>query len=170
LPPENRSGAQQQRRNAMSRAATFSAALCLGAVLIALASAQEPLRVVPTDAVKYISHPLFRGAQLANVVGDPSKPEMIVQRFKFPPDFNVAPHTHTYSEVATVLSGTLNLGEGTTFDTGRGRVLPAGSVFALQAGHPHYVWTTSEETVVQIIYSGPSGIAFSNPADDPRKK
>lgn len=154
----------------MSRIATLSAALCLGVSLIAVAVAQEPLRVVPADAVKWTSHPLFGGAQLATLVGDPSKPDMIVQRFKFPPNFKVAPHTHTYTEVATVLSGTLHFGEGTTFDTSKGRVLPAGSVFALQAGHPHYVWTTNEETVVQIVYNGPSGIMFSNPADDPRKK
>ena len=154
----------------MSRTATLSAALCLAAGLIAPVVAQEPLRVVPADAVKWASHPLFRGAQLATLVGDPSKPDMIVQRFKFPPNFKVAPHTHTYTEVATVLSGTLNLGEGTTFEAGKGHILPAGSVFALQAGHPHYVWMTNEETVVQIVYSGPSGIVFSNPADDPRKK
>jgi quercetin dioxygenase-like cupin family protein len=154
----------------MSRTARLTAALCLGAFLIAPAAAQEPLRVVPADAVKWVSHPMFRGAQLANVIGDPSKPDMIVQRFKFPPNFKVAPHTHTYTEVATVLSGTLHFGEGTTFDTGKGQMLPAGSVFAMRAGHPHYVWTMGEETVVQVIYSGPGGIVFSNPADDPRKK
>lgn len=156
----------------MSKSAVISA-ICTSVLLVATTAppiAQEALRVIPADSVKWISHPLFQGAQLANVVGDPSKPDMVVERFKFPPNFKVAPHTHSYTEVATVLSGTLHLGEGTTFDSSKGRVLPAGSVFAMQAGHPHHVWTASEETVVQIVYTGPSGIAFSNPADDPRKK
>ena len=156
----------------MSKSAVNSA-MCVGTLLIAMtvpAIAQEALRVVPADSVKWVSHPLFQGAQLATLVGDPSKPDMIVQRFKFPPNFKVPPHTHTYTEVATVMSGTLRFGEGTTFDAGKGRILPAGSLFAMQAGHSHYVWTTNEETVVQIVYTGPSGIVFSNPADDPRKK
>ncbi|MGL3107044.1 hypothetical protein [Bradyrhizobium sp. BR 1432] len=45
-----------------------------------------------------------------------------------------------------------------------------GSVFALPAKHPHYVWTTNEETMVQIVFTGPGGIEFIDPGDDPRKK
>jgi hypothetical protein len=45
-----------------------------------------------------------------------------------------------------------------------------GSVFALPGKHPHYVWTTNEETIVQVVFTGPGGIEFVNPADDPRKK
>jgi len=158
----------------MSRTApTSSAILCLGAFLIAMASpamAQDAVTMVKADAVAWKGHPLFSGAQIATLVGDPTKAETIVQRFKFPPNHKVAPHTHTYTEVATVMSGTLGLGAGEKFDTGKGEILKAGSVFALKAGQSHYVWTTSEETVVQIVFTGPAGIVFSNPADDPRKK
>jgi hypothetical protein len=31
------------------------------------------------------------------------------------------------------------------------------------------VWTADEETVVQLIATGPWGITYINPADDPRK-
>ena len=132
--------------------------------------AQEPVKVVPADAVTWKAHPVFPGAQIATLVGDPTKGETIVQRFKFPANFKVAPHTHTYTEVATVLSGTLQLGLGEKFDTSKGQALKPGSVFALKAGDPHYIWTTGEEVVVQIVFTGPSGMVFSNPADDPRKK
>src|SRR5207253_11284950 len=47
-----------------------------------------------------------KGAQTVILVGDPTKAETIVQRVKFPPHFKVPPHTHPYSEVVTVLSGT----------------------------------------------------------------
>ena len=134
------------------------------------ATAQEKSRVVTPDAVVWKSHPLFQGAQIASLVGDPTKPEIVVQRFKYPPNFKVPPHTHAYTEVATVLSGTLGYGEGDAFDTAKGMLLKAGSVFVFAGTPPHYVWTTSEETIVQFVYTGPAGIAFANPADDPRKK
>ena len=52
----------------------------------------------------------------------------------------------------------------------KGEMLKAGSLFALPANHAHYVWTANEETIVQIQFTGPGGITFINPADDPRKK
>ena len=39
-----------------------------------------------------------------------------------------------------------------------------------ESAHPHYVWTTNEEAVLQLHFTGPGGIDFINPADDPRKK
>lgn len=158
----------------MSRTAPASAAaLCLGAFLIAMtgpALAQDAVTMVKADAVVWKGHPLFSGAQIATLVGDPTKTDTIVQRFKFPPNHKVSPHTHTYTEVATVMTGTLGLGSGEKFDAGKGEILQAGSVFALKAGQSHYVWTSNEETIVQVVFTGPAGIVFTNPTDDPRKK
>ena len=92
-----------------------------------------------------------------------------LQRVKFPPNYRVAPHTHPYAEVVTVLSGTLGSGMGEKFEA-KGDLLKPGGLFALPAKHPHYVWTATEETVVQVQFTGPGGIDFINPADDPRKK
>ena len=50
---------------------------------------------------------MFKGAQTVILVGDPTKAESIVQRIKFPPHYKVPPHTHPYSEMVTVLSGTI---------------------------------------------------------------
>ena len=144
---------------------------CIALIAVAgSAMAQNAAQVVPPDAVVWKSHPLFPGAQTATLIGDPSKPETIVQRLKFPPNFKIAPHTHSYAELGTVLSGTLGWGEGPQFDPSKGGLLKAGTVFAFKANEPHFVWTTSEETIVQLVYSGPAGIVFSNQADDPRKK
>jgi quercetin dioxygenase-like cupin family protein len=158
----------------MSRIVPSSAAaLCVGAFLAAIAvpaMAQDAVTMVKAEAVVWKPHPVFTGAQIATLVGDPTKPETIVQRFKFPPNFNVSAHTHTYTEVATVLSGSVGLGAGEKLQPGKGEILKAGSVFSLKAGQPHYVWTTNEEAVVQVVFAGPAGIVFTNPADDPRKK
>jgi hypothetical protein len=48
--------------------------------------------------------------------------------------------------------------------------LKPGSFFVLPANHIHHTWTMDEEVIVQVIFTGPGGITFINPADDPRKK
>ena len=55
-------------------------------------------------------------------------------------------------------------------DMEKGVMLKPGSVFALPANHVHRTWTTDEEVVLRINFTGPGGITFVNPADDPRKK
>ena len=55
-------------------------------------------------------------------------------------------------------------------DMEKGVMLKPGSVFVLPANHPHQVWTTDEEAVIQVHFTGPGDITYINPADDPRKK
>jgi hypothetical protein len=71
--------------------------------------------------------------------------------------------------VVTVLSGTLGSGKGDTFEA-TGELLKPEGLFALPADHPDYVWTTTEEAIVPAQLTGPGGIDFINPADDPRKR
>jgi hypothetical protein len=40
----------------------------------------------------------------------------------------------------------------------------------LPENHAHQVWTTDEEAIIQVQFTGPADIIFMNPADDPRKK
>ena len=110
----------------------------------------------------------LKGAQIVILVGDPTKAETIVQRVKFPPNFKVPPHTHPYSEVVTVLSATYWNAMGD--DMEKGVMLKPGSFFVLPANHTHRVWTADEEVIIQVTFTGPGGITFINPDDDPRKK
>ena len=95
---------------------------------------------------------------------------MSIAWLKFPPNYPIPPHTHPFTEVVTVLKGKLGNGMGGTFDTANGEVLNAGDSFVLPTGHSHYVWTTDEETIVELIATGPWDITYINPEDDPRKK
>ena len=108
------------------------------------------------------------GAQSALLVGNPSQDGVFVVMLKFPPNYPIPAHTHPFSEVITVLKGKLGNGMGKTFDKARGEELQAGDSFALPAEHAHYVWTEDEETIVQLIATGPWGISYLDPADDPR--
>ncbi len=68
--------------------------------------AQDAMKVVAADELVWKEHPVLKGAQIVILFGDPTKAETVVQRVKFRPHFKVPPHTHPYSELVTVLSGT----------------------------------------------------------------
>jgi quercetin dioxygenase-like cupin family protein len=124
-----------------------------------------------SDTVKWNDEPILpNGAQSVVLVGDPNKASVFIAWLKFPSNYPIPPHKHPFTEVITVLRGKLGNGIGETFDTEKGEMLKAGSSFVLPGGHTHYVWTTDEETIVELIATGPWDIFYTNPADDPRKK
>jgi mannose-6-phosphate isomerase-like protein (cupin superfamily) len=113
--------------------------------------------------------PVFPGAKLAALQGNPAQPGPFVYRVWFPADFKVAAHFHPAVENVTVLSGTFHVGMGDKLDPAKGERLTAGGFISVPAGHRHYAWTTSE-TVIQVHGVGPTSITFVNAADDPRRR
>lgn len=111
---------------------------------------------------------LPKGAKSALIVGDPSKAGVFIAWLKFPPNYPIPAHTHPFTEVITVLKGSLGNGMGEQFDKTSGEVLNVGESFVLPAGHAHYVWTSEQETIVKLIATSPWDISYINPEDDPR--
>jgi quercetin dioxygenase-like cupin family protein len=144
--------------------------ILLGLALLAGSGFGQEMKMVKVEDLVWKEHPVFKGAQTVILVGDPTKAETIVQRTKFPPHYRVPPHTHPYAEVVTVLSGNYWNSFGQSFDKSKGIELLPGSVFVLPAGHAHYTWTEDTEVIVQVNFTGPGGVTFINPADDPRNK
>jgi quercetin dioxygenase-like cupin family protein len=107
------------------------------------------------------------GAQMAMIEGDLGKAEAFTFRLKLPADYVIAPHVHPAHERVTVLSGALFFAHGSTFDRAAARRLPAGSIAIMPPGAPMYGYT-EEETVLQIHGTGPWGIRYLDPEDDPR--
>jgi quercetin dioxygenase-like cupin family protein len=140
------------------------------AALAGSALAQDAAKRIKPDDIAFKPNPLLKGMESAVLIGDPSKPEVTVVRNKFPANYKVAPHTHPHAEVVTVLSGSLGFGLGDTFDPAKGEMVKAGGINVVPAKQSHFVWTGSEEAVIQVQYTGPTGIDFINAADDPRKK
>lgn len=110
------------------------------------------------------------GAESVVLVGDPTKAGVFIAWLKFPANYPIPAHTHPFTEVITVLKGKLGNGMGETFDKANGEVLNVGDSFVLPAGHAHYVWTTDEETIVELIATGPWDITYIDPEDDPRNQ
>jgi quercetin dioxygenase-like cupin family protein len=127
--------------------------------------------LVKPDALTWKDSPnLPKGGQVAILVGDPTKlGEVVVQRLKFPPNYHVPPHTHSYAEFGTVISGSFGVGMGEKLEM-KGELAKPGSFWMHPARHAHYGWTGNEGVVIQIQFTGPGGIDYVNLADDPRKK
>lgn len=148
-------------------------ALLLSTALVALASpilAQDMQHIIvkPEGLTWADNRSLPKGAQTATMA-DFAKTGMNVRRHKFPANYRIPPHTHPDVETVTVISGSIALGLGETFDPQAGERLQAGSWYMVPAKHPHYVWTGPEETIIQVHGTGPGGVDYLNPADDPRK-
>lgn len=112
---------------------------------------------------------LPKGAQVAVLSGDPSKPGPFTMRAIFPENYKVPPHWHPSYENVVVLEGSLYMGSGETFDESKTTALTVGGYSSIPAKSPHFVFT-KEKTVIQLNSEGPFGITYINPADDPREK
>jgi quercetin dioxygenase-like cupin family protein len=107
------------------------------------------------------------GAKVVVLEGDPTKPGPFVMRLKLPDGYRIAPHTHPRPERVTVISGTLYVGMGTTFDKAKSYEMPAGTYGSWPAGMKHFGWFQGE-TILQLHGEGPWAVDYVNPADDPR--
>jgi quercetin dioxygenase-like cupin family protein len=112
---------------------------------------------------------LPKGTQISLVSGDPSKPGPFVLRVKFPADTVIAPHTHSEAETLTILSGSIYHQHGPTIDKAAGQELRAGGFVFLPKDMPHSLWTTGQPVELQVNGTGPFGLNYLNPADDPSK-
>ncbi len=140
------------------------------AALAASATAQHGQhRLVAPDDLKWSDVPsLPAGAKLAVIEGPMNQAVPFTVRLKFPANYRLPAHHHPAVERVTVLSGTFHMGMGERFDRKGTLPVQAGAVMIMQPGTPHFAWTDAE-TVVQLHGTGPWGITYINPADDPRK-
>jgi mannose-6-phosphate isomerase-like protein (cupin superfamily) len=146
-----------------------ASALVLAVLLLAgCAGMRSDMSTLPAN-VTWGAVPVFPGAKLAGLQGNPAQPGPFVDRVWFPADYKVAAHFHPAVENVTVLSGALHVGMGDKLDTTKGERVTPGGFISVPANHRHYAWTTSE-TVIQVHGVGPTSITFVNPADDPRRR
>lgn len=131
--------------------------------------AQGDHRMVRPADLKWQEVPsLPKGAQIAVIEGPMTEAVPFTVRLKFPANYRIPPHFHPAVERVTVISGTFNMGVGEKFDAGKLMAVETGGLMIMQARTPHFA-STAGETIVQLHGTGPWGITYVNPADDPRK-
>lgn len=110
------------------------------------------------------------GAQFVLLQGNPAEAEPLTLRLRFPANYQIPPHFHPALEHVTVLSGTFHVGMGERMDRAKATALPAGSFAVVPVGHAHYAFTGGEPVILQLHSTGPWGVTYVNPADDPRQR
>ena len=106
--------------------------------------------------------------RLAVIAGDPAVKGPYVVRVKVPAGVKLMPHIHPEDRIYTIMSGVFYIGLGNSFDSTKLMAFPPGAVFILPGNTPHFHWARSGEYVSQVSATGPLGISYINPADDPR--
>lgn len=107
-------------------------------------------------------------AKIAIIEGKLDEEEAFTFRLKLPANYEIRPHIHPAYERVTVLSGALHFAHGETFDREKTHELRQGGVAIMAPGEPMFGYT-EEDTVIQLHGTGPWGIEYLNPEDDPRK-
>ena len=149
----------------MKKAIAASAIVLLFSPVAAPADDQVTLN--PAD-IKWGAAPpvLPKGAQLAVLNGDPSKPGQFTIRLKTPANYKIAPHWHSQSENLTILSGALYLGMGDKMNAKAAHALKAGGYHYLPAKEHHFAFS-KVPTVIQVSGEGPFDITYLDPKDNP---
>jgi quercetin dioxygenase-like cupin family protein len=124
---------------------------------------------IRSEAIEFEPFPAFpKGAKLAVVVGDPKAAGPYVVRVSVPEGVKLMPHVHPEDRIYTVVSGVFYIGYGTTFEPSKLVAYGPGSVVVLPANTPHFHWARSGTYVTQVSGTGPLGLRYLDPKDDPR--
>lgn len=144
------------------------ATVALGLALAAGAQAPTHHLVVPHEKLAWgpIPPQFPAGGELAVVQGDPGSDGFYVVRVRMPGGYKIMPHWHPTAENVTVISGTLDVAPGDSFDVSKGEKLGPGGYVSLPALMHHFAWSEGP-TEIQIHGVGPLAIFYVNPADDP---
>jgi len=115
---------------------------------------------------------LPKGAEIAVLDGDPTKPVLYAVRLKFPAHYAIPAHSHPTDEHVVVTSGALVFGMGDVLDkrSSTNTKLAVGGFVDASANMNHFAFTRDEETTIVLYGMGPVEFNYVNPNDDPRNQ
>ncbi|GGY01080.1 cupin [Litchfieldella qijiaojingensis] len=122
----------------------------------AFSQAGAPTPIFPENA-QWVSPPNLPGVQAAWLLGEEEEAGLYLLRVKLAARTKIPPHTHPDERSSTVMSGTLYVGFGETFDEANMVAVPAGAIYIAPANMPHYIWAKDGEALYQESGIGPSG-------------
>ncbi len=134
--------------------------LMIGSVAgLAMAATPLPTPILP-ERLHWASPPNHPALQSAWILGAEAQPGLYLLRVKLAAGGKIPPHTHPDERNTTVLSGTLHVGFGATFNETTLVAIPTGAVYVAPAQTPHYVWAKEGEVLYQEMGMGPTGTVF----------
>src|SRR6058998_603145 len=100
------------------------------------------------------------GIQTRLLKGDPNKPGLYTIQLTIPANTRIEAHTHPDDRVATVISGTWQIGYGTAFDEKKLKALVPGSFYLEPPSVAHFARTGNTAVMIQITGYGPTGTTY----------
>jgi len=100
------------------------------------------------------------GIQTRVLKGDPNKPGLYTIQLTVPANTKIEAHTHPDDRVATVISGTWQIGYGTAFDEKKLKALVPGSFYTEPPNVAHFAHTGNTAVMIQITGYGPTGTTY----------
>jgi quercetin dioxygenase-like cupin family protein len=150
--------------------AVFGVLVLFGLATTSVSAQHGGHRIVTPESLTWQDVPaLPPGAKIAVIEGNMNQEGVITARIKLPSNYVIPPHYHPAVERVVVISGTVNIGMGDKFDKSKTTAMKPGTVLLMPPNMHHFAWT-SEETIFQLNVTGPWGVTYVNPADDPRTK
>ena len=101
------------------------------------------------------------GIQTRVLKGDPTRPGLYTIQLTVPANTRIEAHEHADDRVATVVSGTWQIGYGSRFDGKELKALPPGSFYTEPPGVAHFARTGDEPVTLQISGYGPTGTRYT---------
>jgi len=163
-------GSEERGSEKMRYLATVVAFMVAGTCAVSAKQMGDMVLLQNDSAVAWGPPPaaLPKGLQFSVLAGNPDKPGPFTLRIRMPAHFVIAPHTHATAENLTVLSGSIVHDMGNTRVIGRGKELDSAGFVFLPGNTPHSLWTNDAPAEIQVTGTGPFGLHYINPADDPR--
>lgn len=104
------------------------------------------------------------GCAQAVLYGDPRQPGLFTTRTRVPAGWRALPHYHSAEECVTVISGTVHIATGDTFNdrAPSAHTVGTGGFYCVPVGVHHFAWA-DRETIVQVHGVGPFMRTSVNP-------
>lgn len=126
------------------------------ALIPTVSNAQDRVAPILPDALRWFAAPGIDGLEATWVLGAEDQPGPYLLRVRLADGGRIPPHTHPDERTTTVLSGVLHVGLGTTFDPDALVAVPAGGVYVIAAGAPHFLWARAGAVTYQESGVGPT--------------
>jgi quercetin dioxygenase-like cupin family protein len=132
------------------------------------------MRLTPEEArevrpgTNQIGSSYLPGVSTTVLFGDPSSGGFSAIVLSVLPNTTIPAHSHRDDRMATVVSGTWQIGYGDRFEDRALKTLTPGSVYSEPGGGNHFARTGAEAVLVQISGIGPTDTRYVEPAQVPK--
>jgi quercetin dioxygenase-like cupin family protein len=132
-----------------------------GLVGLVFAQVNSPVTILP-EGLRWAGPPNIPALKAAWVLGAERQSGPYILRVRLKANGRIPPHTHPDERNSTVLSGTIYVGFGETFDESKVVAVPTGAVYVAPANVPHYILAKDGDAEYQEAGVGPTATVILN--------